>query len=192
MKLAIDVVLLPSKEIIDLAIKINKTDPFGRILARNDWIPHISLFMGLIEEQDIEKISKAIEDIVKEFPPLDLEITEVTYYGEKEGMKNHGFKIKNIPKIQKIHEKLMEQLKEFLTTKAISENFVGEGASPEYINGFEEKSSFENFSPHITLRTHEVQYDSFPISFTSSEIALFHMGKNNTCRKLLFKKELKN
>lgn len=189
-KLAIDIVLLPPEHIMDLCIEINKGDPFGRILAKDDWVPHATLFMGLIDEKDIQKVSDIIYNISNNHQSFNLEIIE-TYFEEKEdGSRNHGFRIKPTEELQQLHEELMEQLKEYLTTEATPEDFFGEGATTDYINEFEQKWSHQNFDPHITLRAHEVTYNQFPISFTSNKIAMFQLGKGCTCRKLLFSKEL--
>ena len=86
-KLAVDVVLLPSEEIVDKAIELNKEliKKFDKkiILNKENCLPHISLAMGCINENDLPAIEKILEEIAKQFPLLNL--TLVNAYSEQSG-----------------------------------------------------------------------------------------------------------
>ena len=56
---------------------------------------------------------------------------------------------------------------------------------------YPEKSSFENFFPHITIGYGEINNFSFPIIFSVSKLALCHLGNHCTCRKILASTNLK-
>jgi hypothetical protein len=56
----------------------------------------------------------------------------------------------------------------------------------EWIRTYPQKSSYENFRPHITLGYGQVPPGlSFPIPFTAARLALCHLGNHCTCREML-------
>ena len=78
MKKAIDIVLLPPEEIMDLAIGLNKPWVKGIddeiALDKKTCLPHITLAMGLIEPDQIATVEKAMRGIAQQFSPLSLKI----------------------------------------------------------------------------------------------------------------------
>ncbi len=65
-KIAIDVVLLPSEEMMNKAIEINKellkNNEDKIILDKEKCLPHISLCMGCIEEDKIPEIKNILDE----------------------------------------------------------------------------------------------------------------------------------
>ena len=59
-RIAIDIVLLPPEKIMDLVIAINKEEAkkgnSKGELNKVDFLPHLSLAMGTIEEKNLEKV----------------------------------------------------------------------------------------------------------------------------------------
>ena len=80
-KLAIDIVLLPSKEITEAAYRFNREllrRTEGKIvLDQNHSLPHLSLAMGAMKEEDIPAAADILEGIASHFPPIDLVFTEI-------------------------------------------------------------------------------------------------------------------
>ena len=54
-----------------------------------------------------------------------------------------------------------------------------------WIKSYPEKSSFERFSPHITLGYGKLENYSFPRIIGVSQLAVCHLGNHCTCRKVL-------
>jgi hypothetical protein len=67
MKKAINIMLLPSEEMMDNAIKINEEliKYFDRkiVLNKNTCFPHISIARSCIEDKDVSKIEKILKTI---------------------------------------------------------------------------------------------------------------------------------
>jgi hypothetical protein len=68
-----------------------------------------------------------------------------------------------------------------------------------WIKSYPEKSSFERFSPHITIGYGEINDYSFPpqgvlrtMKFAVSRLALCHLGNHCTCRRILASIEYKS
>src|SRR3989338_2430371 len=114
-KIAIDVVLLPPEEIMDLCVGINqKAAQKGLahfILGKEDYIPHISLAVGCIEEKNIKRIQQLLRETASSNPSMQLQILEFFSVTSSSGKKVFALRIgKNNP-IQSLHETLMRVLK---------------------------------------------------------------------------------
>ena len=199
-KIAVDIVIIPPKEIMDLVISINEKEArrgnSRGPLAKNDFYPHISLTMGTIKDKDLNKIKIILTGISEKQKPLKIELTGLAYAIKSDGSKTYGMKAKKTKEIQKLHEELMNKLLPYFSYDATVEEIYKkekeETKAPGHINSYREKYSFENFDPHLTLRCKEVEFDNFPIIFTASTIAICHVGTETTCRKILFKTGLKD
>ena len=191
-KIAIDIVLLPPEEIMDLAVaKSESLNDDNVKLNKEKCLPHISLCMGVLKEEDFSKAKEIIEEVAKNFSPLNLEITGIDV---QEGYS--GFHIKKIDQLQKLHQEITNKIKSFLSYDATKDEIypsqnLNEKKAQSWINGYLKKSSFENVYPHITLSTKEAKQKEINVPFTASRLAICHLGNYCTCRKILFETELK-
>lgn len=183
--IAIDVVLLPPEEIMDLCIELNQKFKSYKELGKEDFIPHISLGMACIE--DIDKVKKAFESI--EFKPLELELTEIKYYEGEEGNKS-TFSVKKTKELQGLHEKIMNTLTPLIAGKVSEEMIIGDelsDISKFVVDNYSKEFSYENYWPHITLCCCNAEYKGFPVRFKVDTIALCQLGNGCTCRKIIKK-----
>ena len=120
MKIAIDVVLLPPEEIIDKAIEINKElikQNDRVILNKENCIPHISLCMGVIEEEALPEIQKILQNVSEQFSSVEIEIEKLRIYTSPfDGLKASSFQIKKEEKLQAFHEEIVRKLEHFFST----------------------------------------------------------------------------
>ncbi len=190
---AINVVLLPPQEIIDMCVKLNAKSTHKKgILAADDFVPHISLVIGWVENE--QNIIKDIEEITQHLSPLTVHIKSVD-------ANEHGaywFTIEKTARLQQLHEKLMKKLQNNVYFKnATQEMFFKKEGEPDitiprtFTNGFI-TYAFERYNPHISLRILEKPDVITPILFTTSTIALFHIGENCTSRQILWETKLIN
>jgi len=118
-KIAIDVVLLPSEEMMNKAIEINKEllkDYEGKIiLDKEKCLPHISLCMGCIEEDKIPEIKSILDEISTEFSQFNLQAIDLKEDVIPTGEKVSGLHIKNKNELQKLHETIMKKLWVYLS-----------------------------------------------------------------------------
>ena len=189
-QLAIDVVLLPPEEIMDKAIEINSSLLNDKIvLDKKKCLPHITLCMGVVDEEKILEITEILKDIAQSCLPLDLTIFAINE-------EHSTFDIIKTAELQHLHETITNRLGKYCTTKATVEMCYSPPPVEErtlfWINNFREKTSFANFYPHITLAKERIAGKEVNISFTASTLALCHLGNYCTCRKILFQTTLKN
>ena len=190
---AIDVVLLPSQIMTDKAIEINKelVKKFGEeiVLSKENCLPHISLAMGCIDEDDIVAIGEVLESIAEESVIGVLKVIGVQTSTNSVGETVSVLEVEKTEQLQSLHEAVMRELSPYLSYDVSKEMIYGSAgvaeSTLEWISSYPKKSSFENFSPHITLGYGRPDELEVPIEFTVSTLALCHLGNHCTCRKIL-------
>jgi 2'-5' RNA ligase len=197
-KKAVDVVLLPTEAMMDKAIKANRqlVERYGEKIVLNDenCLPHISLAMGVVDEKDIAAIEKVLEEIAAGTSLSDLTIVGVQTSTNLAGEKVSVLEVERTEQLRLLHEEVMEELAPFLTSD-VTADMLYEPATVgrptlHWIRNYRANSSFEMFSPHITIGYGEV--DDFPLltKFAVSKLALCHLGNHCTCRKILASTEI--
>jgi len=199
-RIAVDVVLLPSDEMTDYAIEVNrgllKTSDKKIILNYENCLPHISLAMGCINEKDIPDIEQILQDIAKRYSFSELRVVGIRAETIPTGKKVLGFNVEKTKELQLLHEEVMKGLAPYFTYDVTTAMLFSPPEVEEttlfWIKSYPEKSSFENFSPHITIGFGETDKVEVPIKFAASKLALCHLGNHCTCRKVLVSIELEN
>lgn len=190
-KIAVDVVLLLPDEVMTQAVAVNKKLSSQEIsLNKNNCLPHISLLMGCLDEQDIPMVSAILQECASSYLPIPLESREIKVLSNSTGEEFvTWFAIEKTEALQSLHESLIEKLKPFLSYDASKEMFYKpmevKESSVEYVNNFLKKASFENYSPHITIGYGSYEEENLQLSFQSSRLALCQLGNHCTCRKIV-------
>jgi len=198
-EIAVDVVLLPTEEMVEKAIAANKellkqyADKI--VLDKESCLPHISLAMGCIDESNIDEIDKILKTSAKETSLGQLTAVGIHIETNKADEKVSVLEIEKTEALQSLHERITKKLSPYFSynVKAdmvLSSSETGE-STLDWIKNYPEKSSFEKFSPHITIGYGEINNFSFPIIFAVSKLALCHLGNHCTCRKILASTNLK-
>ena len=205
---AIDVAILVPDPVKSLAIKLSRQiNPPDFCLNNTDILPHVTLGMGFIPEDQIPNTKYQISNIVKNFRPFEVTV---------ERLEARYLVVRKSYEIEKLHRQITVQV-DFVQPADFSGAYFkpGEEISEEtkkYTANFKLKNSFGNYVPHITLgwdeekgiksiaafgphitsQTTEVDASvalrnikSLPVSFTVDEIAICQLGEKNTCRKVL-------
>ena len=192
-KIAVDVVLLPSQEVTNQAIEVNKrlleqyTDRI--VLDKENCLPHISLAMGCINERDIPDIERILRAIAKKYNPGKLNIAGISITTNALGEKVSSFEVKKTEKLLLLHEEVMRRTAQYFSYDVTAEMVLSPPKAGEstllWIKNYPEKSAFENFFPHITIGYGQLGGFPFTAVFTASTLALCHLGNHCTCRKVL-------
>ena len=192
-KIAVDVVLLPSDEMTERAIELNRElleDSNNRIvLNKTDCLPHISLAMGCIEQKDISTISDILEDIAEEYSLGRLRVTDVRIETNSIGQKVSVLTVEKTKPLQSLHERVLEKLKPFFSYDVNEQMILSDKVASttlSWIKNYPRDSSFENFYPHITIGYGQIDNVQLPLEFNVSNLALCRLGNHCTCRKVLF------
>ncbi|MCB9798932.1 hypothetical protein H6758_04375 [Candidatus Nomurabacteria bacterium] len=184
---AISIVLIPPPEIINDCTQKNRKDFEGGFmpisLGADDFIPHITLFMGIAYEPSIAHISAILDKLSQKHLPIKLEPTKVA--------KNWMF-FKKTPTLLDFQQSIANEVEPLVHHKALADHYFTDPEdiiTPDcfpWVEKFYYAHSFENFAPHITTWS---TYEGPPpnTSFVAADLALCHMGKYNTCRRILWK-----
>jgi 2'-5' RNA ligase len=192
-KKAVDIVLLPDETMTDKAIKINAdlVRKYGSqiVLNKSNCLPHISLAMGCIEDSDIGAANKVLEEIAEQKLMGKLKVIGVQVEKNAKGEKVSAFEVEKTPRLQAIHEKASGELAGYFSYDVTKDMIYGDDEVTEttllWIKNYREKSSFEKFSPHITIGYGQAEALARPIGFRAPRLALCHLGNHCTCRKVL-------
>ena len=194
---AVDVVLLPGEAMADKAIEANAelVKKFGGkiVLNKEDCQPHISLAMGCVYEKDIGDIGKILKAIAKRSCLGDLRVIGAAVTVNSAGEKVSAFEVEKTEELQRLHQEIMEKLEPYLSYEVradmMADAIVDESALA-WVREYRAKSSFANFSPHITIGYGQMGELPLPMEFGVSKVALCHLGNHCTCRKVLASAEL--
>ena len=192
-KIAVDVALLPSEQMTEKAVEANRQliSKSGRkiVLSRNDCLPHISLAMGCVEDNDIEKIVPVLRDITKACFPKQLKAVGVYIGTDKSGEKLSLYHIEKTQELQLLHEQVMSKLSPYLSSDVKADMLLTppliEPNTLLWIKSYRTQASFEKFLPHITIGFGEVSALDFPVDCAPLKLAICHLGNHCACRKIL-------
>ncbi len=197
-KIAVDVVLLPSEEMMDRAIQANrellKQCADKIVLDKENCLPHISLAMGCIDEKDIADIGKILQIIAEKRSLGRLSSIGIDTGTNSVGEKVSVFQLERTETLQSLHEEVMQTLAPYFSYDVTADMVLSPPMPGEstllWIKNYAENSSFEKFFPHITVGYGQINDFSSPIKFPVSKLALCHLGNHCTCRKILASTEL--
>ncbi len=197
-QIAVDVVLIPSDEMTNIAIeanrKLSKKNPDKIILDRENCLPHISLAMGCIDQKQITDIGKILRKIAEEFSIGSLRIVGVHTHTNITGETVSVLQIENTDRLQSLHERIMSSMKPYFSYNVTANMVLSDGTVSKstllWIKNYPAESGYEKFFPHITLGYGEIALENLPLDFKATKIALCHLGNHCTCRKVLVAAEL--
>jgi 2'-5' RNA ligase len=192
-RIAIDAVLLPSDEVTARAIESNrellKQCPGKIVLDKEDCLPHISLVMGCINEEDIAEIEGILQETVRKHNPGPLTIAGIHVGATSTGDRISLLELKRTESLQLLHEEVMRSFASLLSHDVMAEMVLSPPPAAEstllWIRDYPEKSSFERFFPHITLGYGQLDDFPLPPRFAAPRLALCHLGNHCTCRRIL-------
>jgi 2'-5' RNA ligase len=192
-KIAVDIVLLPSEQTMDRVIEINKElskqYPDKIILNKENCLPHVSLAMGCIDEADRVTIERILRSIAEVHPPGRLHVEGIQTGFNAKNEKVALLQLRRTEQLQSLHEIVMQELASYLSYDVSADMVLSPPSASEstllWIKHYREKSSFEKFSPHITLGYGQIDNLSFACEVTAPELALCRLGNHCTCREIL-------
>jgi hypothetical protein len=193
-KVAISIVLLPSKEMVNKIIEINKellkTNKNKIILGKIVNQPHISLCMGGVNKMEIPQIIEFINEISNKYTQFNFE-GKLSIQAVSAHEKISWLEIINKDKIQKIHEAVMKTIWKYLSYDIENYMLVNpQEVEEKTISWIKHYSNlYKNpllYIPHITVGIGDtIKYNRI-FNFSSSKIAIFQLGNYCTCKKLIY------
>jgi 2'-5' RNA ligase len=184
--IALDVAILPppdiSRRAIELSAKLPQPESVGVRLG-GDMLPHITLTQQFVESEGIDTVLDRVASALAGVAPLRLTVT-----GAGRGRSSVWMAIQPTPVLIELHQRLMDSLREFERSDGTQAAFINGDARPgdlEWVAGFRRNSSYEAFTPHITLGHAATLPSVEPVTFDATTVAACHLGRFCTCRRVL-------
>jgi 2'-5' RNA ligase len=195
---AVDIVLVPPDEMGDRAIALNRrlSGPTEQkiILDRIQCVPHISLAMGVMDDDQLTEVCEELAKIASKREALRLRATTITEVHIPTGEVISSIQIANSPELYALHYDAMTLSEYFFSHHATIDHFFStppvEAVSVQFVDRYPIESAYANFRPHITLGVGTVPEKDIQATFVSDTLALYHLGSYCTCRDLLYSTQL--
>jgi len=192
-KIAVDAVLLPSEEVAARAIEANrellKQCPGKIVLGSEGCLPHISLAMGCVDDNNVAHIKGILQELAGKHHLGTLVNIGIHVGTNSAGEKVSVLELKRTDTLQSLHEEVMRRLACWFSYDVTAEMLLSPPVAAEstlrWIRDYPAKSSFGSFFPHITLGYGQLEHFPFPAEFTAPRLALCHLGNHCTCRKII-------
>jgi 2'-5' RNA ligase len=145
--------------------------------------------MGIMADDQKNNIIVELEKIAANFQAIPLEFKE---------FRDYSLEFVNSIELQKLHEAVTTMIDPFLTHEVAPEMYnetQGTELDPSifsWVEHFQDRHSFKNFQPHITIGQSSDTAVVIPTYSTASTLALCHLGNFNTCRTILWSTKLIN
>ena len=184
--LALDVAILPPPAIGERAARLSAMLPAGEFQGLRldaDHLPHVTLTQQFVRGEDLPDIFERLGETLRAEPPVTLQVTG--------GGKGAGFvwmAIERTAAISRLHARLMDALREFERPRGTESAFVGNDPREgdlAWVSGYRRKSSFDAFTPHITLGHASHPPAVAPLTSAATTIAACQLGRFCTCRRIL-------
>lgn len=166
------------------------------VLNTSDCVPHISLAMGCLKEEDLPALELVLTEIASTVQPLTPPISRLIVGLTSTGESLSSLLIEPTRQLQSLHETVMRRIAPYMTYDATREMFVDPHAtrasSAQWVNNYPKAASFERFSPHITIGIGRLEASvPLPMYCRASRLALCHLGHDCTCRRILIEAMLR-
>ena len=192
-KIAIDVVLLPSEEMMDHVIRANRDiiDNYGDtsiVLIKKHCIPHISLCMGVVEEDKLSEVNEILQGIAKSTDSFSFNANTLTNSETAEDNNYLKLNFEYSHRFRDFQQEVMKLLRGIVSYEDATKEMLVNSQDNKilFLKDYGKKDgNSELYSPYITIGRGKTDVLALPIRFSSSKLAIFQLGDHYTCKKPL-------
>ena len=183
---AIDIAILPPSDVSARAIALSAALPVQEsqgLRLGADRLPHITLTQQFVPSESLDRLLVAVDRVLAGRAPLQLRVT-----GGGMGSSSVWMSIERTPELVGLHEQLLRASEPFEVTGGDASAFFGGDARDRdvrWVTGFRRESSFDRFTPHITLGHASEPPAVQPVDFVATTVAVCHLGRFCTCRRVI-------
>jgi len=189
--IAIDIVLFPHRQLIEEVIGLNQQwDDSGAIpLNIKNCVPHITLAMGVVKHSDLTDIFDQLEEIFAPFKNMQVQVSGIYSFEMADGRKVFGLNFEKSHELEMLHMRSMEILTPFLLPPREDSIDPVRGLDEitlETIASLPQKSSFENYHPHLTIGFGALKtLDNITLNNTIEGMFVCQLANYCTCARVL-------
>jgi hypothetical protein len=184
--IALDVAVLPPPDVGARAIALSAAlpaDDSPPLRLDAEHLPHITLMQLFARVNELEMVTAKVDETVRGAGPMQLRVS-----GSGAGSNTVWMAVDRAEALVILHERLMEALRGLERPDGGPAAFFGDDARLRdviWVAGYRLKSSFHHFEPHITLGHAPEPPAIEPFEFQADTVALCHLGRYCTCRRVL-------
>jgi 2'-5' RNA ligase len=184
--IALDVALMPPPHVAAKAVALSAALPEGEsqgLRLDDDHVPHVTLMQLFARVNELDHVEARVDDTLSGIAPLSLRVT-----GGGHATNTVWMAIEKTPQLVELHEGFMEALRGLERPDGGTGAFFGDDARLRdvlWVASYRLKSSFHHFEPHITLGHGSTAPHVEPLAFIADTVALCHLGRHCTCRRVL-------
>ena len=184
--LALDIAILPPPDASERAMRLSAALPEEQsqgLRLDAGHLPHITLTQQFVERDALEAVFERVAEVLRGQPPIPVNVG-----GSGKGANAVWMAVERTPAIFRLHERLMEGLRDFGRPGGGSPAFF-DGDAREgdvaWVVNYRLKSSFDFYTPHITLGHAAEPPRIDPLTFEATTVAACHLGRFCACRRVL-------
>jgi 2'-5' RNA ligase len=184
--LALDVAILPPPTIAERSVCLNRALPANQsqgLRLDADHLPHVTLTQQFVHRSALPVIFERLDKALRDQPPMTLRVT-----GGGKSASSVWMALERTTEISRLHEHLMDVLREFERPGGTEAAFLGGDARRgdiAWVSGYRRTSSLDAFTPHITLGHASQPPTVDPVTCEAATIAACHLGRFCTCCHVL-------
>ena len=184
---AIDVALLLPDTLASSLTGLNRTlePPPDGFHFDATHLPHLTLVQQFVRDRDLTEITRVVGAVLQDQAPLAVATTQVSRQRVSTTLGVTG-----TDELLALHRRLMDRLEPFRTHGGGAEAFWTDGDVPRtadvcWAAMFREQAAFTRFDPHITVGVGDLDGEVVATPFVATQVALCHLGRFCTCRRVL-------
>ena len=200
---AVDVLILPSDTMVDLATSWNarllESDPQGFALD-DSHTPHITLLQRYVQTEHLSEVYDAVDSTLAAVSFDDLTLTAVKLAhmeaDAQPGIGLAGVLVQAGPAVLDLQGALIEAIEPFTGSGGTAAAYVTSEAEPDinddtlrYVESYVPDHSGAHYLAHVTVGQatladlHALEATPFePVAFQPAGFAIYHLGNNGTAR----------
>jgi 2'-5' RNA ligase len=190
---AIDIAILLPPDVSQRAVALSAALPPHEsrgLLLGPEYLPHITLTQQFTSRDALDEAIARVDLVLRDQKPLSLRVT-----GGARGSNSVWMAVERTVEIMKLHERLLAATAAFDAADGDASAFFAADARDRDVRGVREfrlESSFARFMPHITLGHASEPPLVAPIDFVATRIAMCHLGRFCSCRRIIGEKTLRS
>lgn len=184
--IAIDIAILPPADVSARAIALSAALPADEsqgLLLGVDRLPHITLTQQFVPFESLDPLLAQLDRLLRDREPVPLRVT-----GGGKGSNSVWMTIERTPALANLHAQLLQTAEPFEVTTGDAAAFFGGDARDRdvrWVREFRRESSFDRFTPHITLGHASEPPTVEPMEFVATTIAVCHLGRFCACQRII-------
>lgn len=184
--LAVDIAMLLPPDVQARALALSAALPreeFQGLRLDEQHLPHITLMQLFVRTAEIEQAAARVDEVVRGHARMTLQVT-----GGGRGTHAVWMAVARAPALVSLHEQLMDTLRGLERPDGGPSAFADPDARLRdvlWVSGYRLSSSFHHFTPHITLGHAAAAPTLEPFAFEADTVAMCHLGRFCTCRRVL-------